>query len=492
MKKLLTIIFLMGSLNANNINMEYYNKCIKEKNHPCVLEYFEKILDRDSKKNPKDNKLLATYHSSIGMISSFLGKNNMALAHHLDALKIRRELLGENHNDTIKSSFDVGHIYHIQNKINKALNIFNKISKLKDGERSKLTLNLYIKMGLIYKYKSDFVKALEHQNKALSIALELGDNLIISSIYFNLGTIYRYQGKYEKSLLYHMKSLTIREEILGDTDKTTAYSYNALALLFIDKGEYKKAKMYGLKALNIRKNTLTYGLKDLNIRKNILEKFHIDIAYSYNAMGLLESKLGKYEHALEYYDKALEIYKNNNNLIQMDMVNNNIAIVKKKQGKYRESLIYLQDILTSVTKRYGENHINIAIAYNNLAGVHKKLGHYKISLKQYIYALDIFKNNFGDKHPDVSRVYSNMGGLYRETGKSKLAFEYYEKALNIIKELLRGKHPRLAIENYNIGVTYYNDGNIEKATDYLQKALEIGEDTFDDEHPRMRKILDYL
>ena len=46
---------------------------------------------------------------------------------------------------------------------------------------------------------------------------------------------------------------------------------------------------------------------------------------------------------------------------------NNIAIVYKKQGKYEEALDYYNKALTIKLNKLGEDHPDVASTYNNIA-----------------------------------------------------------------------------------------------------------------------------
>ncbi|HWY34332.1 MAG TPA: tetratricopeptide repeat protein, partial [Nitrosopumilaceae archaeon] len=68
-------------------------------------------------------------------------------------------------------------------------------------------------IGVAYRNKSDFPKALEYYLMAIQPFKEIEDKQGIGNCYGNIGLVYQYQSNYPKSLEYYFKSLKITEEI---------------------------------------------------------------------------------------------------------------------------------------------------------------------------------------------------------------------------------------------------------------------------------------
>lgn len=124
-------------------------------------------------------------------------------------------------------------------------------------------------------------------------------------------------------------------------------------------------------------------------------------ARSYNNIGIVYRKLGDYDKALEYHNKALEIQK---------------AV-------------------------FGENHPYTASSYVNIGAVYGNLGDNDKALEYNFKALEIFKAVLGEKYPYIADSYNNIGVVYRNLGEYDKALEYYFKALEIYKAVLGESHP---------------------------------------------------
>ena len=87
--------------------------------------------------------------------------------------------------------------------------------------------------------------------------------------------------------------MIIKKKIFGEEHANVASSYNNLANGFQRLGHYNEAKEYHQKALIIK--------------KKIFGEEHAAVASSYNNLGNAFQGLGQYNEAKEYHEKALII-----------------------------------------------------------------------------------------------------------------------------------------------------------------------------------------
>jgi len=78
---------------------------------------------------------------------------------------------------------------------------------------------------------------------------------------------------------------------LGEKNIDVAWSYNNIGIVYSDKSEYEKA--------------LEYYQKALEIQKELLGEKHTNVADFYKNIGLVYADKFEYDKALEYYQKAL-------------------------------------------------------------------------------------------------------------------------------------------------------------------------------------------
>lgn len=129
------------------------------------------------------------------------------------------------------------------------------------------------------------------QKGQLNEALSLVNKLDKGAVYYNyLGTIYRQKGQYDKALKCFNKELNQHEST--NNTEVIASVYSNIGVTEWALGNNTKSLDYHFRALDLRKKT---ALKN-------------EIAASYNDIGLVFSQDNP-DKALEYYEKALGIYK---------------------------------------------------------------------------------------------------------------------------------------------------------------------------------------
>jgi len=256
-----------------------------------------------------------------------------------------------------------------------------------------------------------------------------------------------------------------------DNEKELAGLYNDIGLLHNNKGDYDIA--------------LEYYQKALEIYEKVFGTEHPDTAKSYNYIGLLYNNQGNYDKALEYYMKALEIREKLFGTGYFDTATsyNNIGELHAKRGDYDKALDYYHKALEIRMKVFGTEHPDTAQSYNNFGVLYMKKGDYDNALEYYMKALKIWDNVLGTDHPDTAISYNNFGVLYMKKGDYDKALEYFQKALEIRVKVLGTDHPDTTNSYNNIGVLYDDMGNYYKALEYFQKALEIRVKVFGTEHP---------
>ena len=92
---------------------------------------------------------------------------------------------------------------------------------------------------------------------------------------------------------YHLRAIEIREKKLGSNHVDVATSYNNIGVVYHRMGELEKAKNYYLRAMEIRKKQLGSN--------------HAHVATSYNNIGVVYGDMGELEKARNYHLRAMEI-----------------------------------------------------------------------------------------------------------------------------------------------------------------------------------------
>ena len=204
--------------------------------------------------------------------------------------------------------------------------------------------------------------ALKYYNRALHIAEKNNDSIDIGSSYNNIGVVYQTQSDYNKALEFHNKALTIWKAKLGEEGINVAISYNNIGSVYSHKGDYDKA--------------LDFYNKALSIQKSILGEEHFVVAHSYSYIGSVYQKKDKYDKALEFYNKALSIQKSifGEEFIVVATSYNNIGDVYYDKGEYNKALEYFDKALPIYLSKGHEADKMIFLLYESKALCYSALG----------------------------------------------------------------------------------------------------------------------
>jgi tetratricopeptide (TPR) repeat protein len=162
---------------------------------------------------------------------------------------------------------------------------------------------------------------------------------------------------------------------------------------------------------------------------------------------------------------------------------NNLALVYKALGRYKEAAKELETALKANLQHFGEAHPTVAIRRSNLALVYQALGRYKEAAKELETALKADLQHFGEAHPTVARDRSNLALAYQDLGRYKEAAKELETALQANLQHFGEAHPTVATMRSNLAVVYRALGRYKEAAKELETALKADLQHFGEAHP---------
>ena len=320
-----------------------------------------------------------------------------------------------------------------------------------------------------YYYYENFL--MQYQNDSAAYFLEQCIRLDSTKIELRLelASFLSYLAQFDRAIELYINTLPNGEE-----NDLTAFIYNALANC------YYKGKADYVRALECLE-------KSLAIRKKIYGTKHIEVAMSYNNIGLMYEMKGDYINALEYYKKSLTLTESvlglDNN--EMATLYNNLASIYYSLEDNVNALKYLEKCITIREKIYREEESNeTAISYYN-KGMFLIDRDTTQALSYFKRSLVIREKIYGKNHPEVAQTYWAIGCLYEKVKKHALALEYFNKSLVIREKIYGMPHPEVA-ETYNMmGVSYHSLGDYTQALNSFEKSLVIREKIYNMPHPEV-------
>ena len=245
-----------------------------------------------------------------------------------------------------------------------------------------------------------------------------------------------------------------------------------------------KRKKYLVKQLN----------RVLSNRKQIASKLASKLA---ETGGILNHQ-GKYDEALEYYHRSLEIGEEifGKRSDQVACSLNNIGTVLNHQGKHEEALEYHHRSLEIHEEIFGKKSHQVATSLNNIGSVLGKQGKYDEALKHIKKSLAIYLECFGPKHYRTCLIIFSLARcyiLFATTLPIEEAKECYQEAVLLCESLLETNreiihssaeelssfdlidHNKLL---HRLGGLYRQQGMVSKAAELYQQEAENCQDMF--------------
>lgn len=229
-------------------------------------------------------------------------------------------------------------------------------------------------------------------------------------------------------------------------------AYN-LGIIYTRWGEYERAVEYYHMSLDIRRK-----LGDLSGEGR-----------SFLSLGRVYSIKTDYRKALECYEKALHIFKKVRDLRRQAIVLNLIGSIHQEQGRYEAALACYREALDRA-ERTGNGSAK-ALSLNNLGRIHSARSEYHKAEEYYEKALGI-AGEAGDLRGQATAL-NNLGLLFLTWTQYEKAVECFHKAVAIRRKLVDVRGEGSVVNN--LGEAYRRQSRYPEAVKQFEKWLNIAE-----------------
>jgi tetratricopeptide (TPR) repeat protein len=227
--------------------------------------------------------------------------------------------------------------------------------------------------------------------------------------YHFLGGLLLYYFNFAKDAYLNFNNALLTEDHDG------FYVDKYKGIICMDKGKYDRALEYFNKALETARIA---GDGDW-------------ITAMLNAIGNVYTRLGKYDDALESYSAALKGALDAGNKEWIGTGLCNVGVTHSNMGDYKGSIKYFED--SYALARELDDKRGRRVCLNNLGSAYNNMGQHDEALKLFEEARK-YAEEIDDKY-GLRIVYNNLGFTYRTTGRLKEALQSYELALTIARQI---------------------------------------------------------
>jgi tetratricopeptide (TPR) repeat protein len=127
-----------------------------------------------------------------------------------------------------------------------------------------------------------------------------------------------------------------------------------------------------------------------------------------SSVGLYEYHHGNYDSASMLFHTALQIVSGVRHIKRADTINN-LGKTYFRQGKYDDAIEQYQRALEITEQMSGVDHTNTAKMINNLGVAYNAQGRHELAIVQYERALRIYQEAFGMNDINTAETMNNLG-----------------------------------------------------------------------------------
>ena len=313
-------------------------------------------------------------------------------------------------------------------------------------------------IGYYYLYESDYDKAIESFERALTLCQQEKDTSGIIDEHMMIGQSLYFKGLYNNAMKHYNVSYQLAVK--------TADSAQMASLLFeIGWTQYSQTN------LKLAQTSFLEALK-------IQEKIGVDeesINSLYNALGNIYFEFSDYDRALDYYNKSLALNKKSNNRLSEAHTINNLGNVFLKQGHFDLALSKYEE--AKKLFEFLNNLQGVAMTLNNMGMAYEDKGNSLKAIRFYEESVKI-KKDIGDL-AGVSRTMGIIADLLIKEQDYSHAIRNLDKSM----EIARNIHLTAQIkDNYkSYSQAYKKMGDKTKALEYFEKFFEMHDSIFNQE-----------
>jgi tetratricopeptide (TPR) repeat protein len=262
------------------------------------LELAQKLAHRALSLSAKGSLDEAKVLNLLGIVASTLSKYDAAVAHYEASLKIRKNLLGDDHAAVADVCINLSSVFARLGRLDEALamcssalEIYNKAP----GDKQESISICRNSMGNILNWQGKLDKAMESYSIGLAITLEReGECAGAADFLSNIGAVLKNQNKPDEAMEKYFSALRIFEKAKMDT--RVAACHHNIGSVLLKQGKLDAA--------------LEYARKSLAIRRSKLPHEHAECGESHFLIGKILRRSGKVAEALDEFENALRIRKN--------------------------------------------------------------------------------------------------------------------------------------------------------------------------------------
>ncbi|KAI0404677.1 hypothetical protein F4802DRAFT_216653 [Xylaria palmicola] len=220
--------------------------------------------------------------------------------------------------------------------------------------------------------------------------------------------------------------------------------------------------------------------------RNMLRRLH--------HLSSIFSRLGRYSEAEVMYREILATMEKDLGKEHLPALANlrNLALIVQSLGRHEEAEVLHRQTLEGREKTLGKDDPDTLRSIEDIALVLQSQGNYEEAERLHREVLHKRKKTLGEYHWDTLTSYNNMALVSWDLGKHEPATEFHRLAWEGRKRVLGGVHPDTVRSLLHLVSALSMSNGVEEAKGLIEEALPIMYDVLVEGHPAMQTIYNGL
>ncbi|KAJ7200027.1 hypothetical protein GGX14DRAFT_372613 [Mycena pura] len=414
----------------------------------------------------------------------YYGAGHYTKVEKLSALSLEkhREVLGDDHHDTLRAMTKLAEAYIDLAQYEKAKTLLVRVlDKQRQilGDDHPETLCSMRDLTLTYKRLGQLENALELGIQALEKCKQnLGeDHPDTLTSMAHLGSVYCNLGRFEEAMKLQIIILEKQRQIRGDDHTNTLVAMNHLSITYCRLGKFEEANDFLMSVVEKQMHTIGQD--------------HPDTLISMGNLAITYCSLGKFAEAQELHvsvvQKSCQTLGHDHPATLTSM--SNMAVMYNYLGQSEEALELHISVLGKRRETLGDDHVLTIRSMSYVGDTYNHLGQFQKALKPNILTVEKRRHILGEEHPDTLKSMANLAITYGALGKFEEAKSLQVYLLEKRKKTVGEDDPQTLRTMLHLKAMHYNLGNIEEAN---KLALPHPEKVIADHDPETRLVISSL
>lgn len=255
------------------------------------------------------------------------------------------------------------------------------------------------------------------------------------------------------------RSLALRREYAPGDVLAAANSWNNLGVVLDKQGKYEDAAAALTKSLDLRLSSADVDPGELSS--------------TYHNLGMVARHRRDYDKALDLYAKALEIKREHSGEHSEEFQTSLLGYAQSlaSSGARERAIPLMEQNIRLCRELYGEKSANYGLGHNELGSTLHDLGRFREAAVHYKEAMRVYAEVSGETSAQYAVPLNNLASAYEDMGDYAAAIPLFERSLALRRESLADTEPAVLRAQGNLGRALTRAGRLEAARPYLDAAI---------------------